>query len=61
MTFTINLTLSPQKNIYLSRHGESLYNTENRIGGDSDLSHKGLKYAKALPKILPKILNEKKQ
>ncbi len=34
--------------IYLSRHGESLYNLENRIGGNPRLSPRGLKYARAL-------------
>jgi len=34
--------------IYLSRHGESLYNLENRIGGNSDLSSNGKKYSKLL-------------
>lgn len=34
--------------IYLSRHGESIYNTEDRIGGNSDLSPKGYIYASKL-------------
>lgn len=34
--------------IILSRHGESEYNLENRIGGDSSLSSDGVKYAKRL-------------
>ena len=37
-----------RKKIYLSRHGESLYNLKNKIGGNSDLSEKGLNYAKSL-------------
>lgn len=34
--------------IYISRHGESMYNLENRIGGNPSLSPQGMKYAKAL-------------
>lgn len=51
MSYTIKLTLSPDRVIYLSRHGESTYNLENRIGGNPGLSEDGLKYAKALPKV----------
>ncbi len=36
------------KNIFLVRHGETYYNLENRIGGDSDLTPKGLAQAEAL-------------
>ena len=32
------------QNIYLSRHGESEYNVEDRIGGNSELSSKGKEY-----------------
>ena len=34
--------------IILSRHGESEYNVENRIGGNPSLSLNGVKYAKSL-------------
>jgi hypothetical protein len=34
--------------LYISRHGESMYNLDNRLGGDPDLSPQGRKYAKAL-------------
>ena len=33
------------QNLYLVRHGESEYNTENRIGGDSPLTGKGQEQA----------------
>ena len=33
------------KIIYLSRHGESIYNLEEKIGGDSDLSKNGIEYS----------------
>lgn len=36
------------KIIYLSRHGQSIYNLEERIGGDSDLSENGLEYSKRI-------------
>ncbi len=35
-------------NLYLARHGETSYNLENRIGGDSPLTEKGLSQAQAL-------------
>merc|ERR1711865_796152 len=37
-----------KRTIYLTRHGESVYNTERKIGGDSGLSPLGDKYAKRL-------------
>jgi len=39
------------KNLYLIRHGETYFNLENRIGGDSDLTENGLLQAKALAKF----------
>ncbi|MBN2060485.1 MAG: histidine phosphatase family protein [Deltaproteobacteria bacterium] len=33
------------KNLYLIRHGETFFNLENRIGGDSDLTEKGKRQA----------------
>ncbi|MBI5556342.1 MAG: histidine phosphatase family protein [Deltaproteobacteria bacterium] len=36
------------KNLYLVRHGETYFNLEDRIGGDSDLTEKGLAQAQAL-------------
>ncbi|KAG1711204.1 6-phosphofructo-2-kinase/fructose-2,6-bisphosphatase 3 [Nymphon striatum] len=34
--------------IYLTRHGESEFNVNGKIGGDSNLSERGWKYSKAL-------------
>jgi len=34
--------------LYVSRHGESEFNLENRIGGNPHLSAQGYKYARAL-------------
>jgi broad specificity phosphatase PhoE/predicted kinase len=36
------------KNLYLVRHGESFFNLEDRIGGDSGLTEKGWAQARAL-------------
>jgi broad specificity phosphatase PhoE/shikimate kinase len=38
------------KNLFLIRHGETFFNLENRIGGDSGLTEKGRRQAKALAK-----------
>ena len=40
------------KKIYISRHGESIYNIENKIGGDPDLTMDGLIYSKKLYKYI---------
>ncbi len=40
--------------VYLTRHGESIYNTEERIGGNSGLSHKGDAYSKKLFEYMSK-------
>ncbi|WVO21152.1 uncharacterized protein IAS62_002458 [Cryptococcus decagattii] len=49
--YLMNLHLKP-RSIYLSRHGESMYNVEGKIGGDSDLSPRGWEYARALPALI---------
>lgn len=46
-----NLHVTP-RNIFLSRHGESEYNVQGKIGGDSDLSERGWAYARALQKLI---------
>lgn len=47
----MNLHLTPRA-IFLTRHGESQYNVEGKIGGDAELSVRGKKYASALPKLI---------
>ncbi|ADW18135.1 6-phosphofructo-2-kinase [Desulfobulbus propionicus DSM 2032] len=42
------LTTRIVRNLFLVRHGETYYNREDRIGGDSDLTDKGLEQAHAL-------------
>ncbi|PSN37760.1 6-phosphofructo-2-kinase/fructose-2 [Blattella germanica] len=45
--YLMNIHITP-RTIYLTRHGESEMNVDGRIGGDSDLSHRGKLYATAL-------------
>lgn len=47
----MNLHLTP-RSIYFTRHGESQYNVEGKIGGDAPLSAQGEKYMQALPKLV---------
>ena len=46
--YSRNLEIPEGRTIYLSRHGESEYNLEDRIGGDSNLTPRGQQYAKSL-------------
>lgn len=55
--FLMNLNITP-KHLFFSRHGESAFNLQGKIGGDSLLSERGLKYAKALPALLEKHLSD---
>lgn len=48
------LVTNTVKNLYLIRHGETYYNLENRIGGDSDLTEKGWAQARALANYFKK-------
>lgn len=45
--YLMNIHITP-RTIYLARHGESIMNLKGRIGGDSELSYRGLQFAKAL-------------
>ncbi|OJT14217.1 Fructose-2,6-bisphosphatase [Trametes pubescens] len=49
--YLMNLHLKP-RSIFFSRHGESQFNVEGLIGGDSLLSERGMRYAKALPALI---------
>ncbi|OKL59194.1 hypothetical protein UA08_05877 [Talaromyces atroroseus] len=49
--YLLNFNLSPRQ-IWITRHGESVDNQLGRIGGDSDLSQNGEKYAQALAKFV---------
>ena len=47
----MNLHIRP-RSVWLSRHGESMYNLDGRIGGDADLSPRGHAYARKLPELV---------
>lgn len=49
--FLMNTHLIPRP-IYLTRHGESTFNVENRIGGDAALTPSGWRYAELLATFL---------
>lgn len=49
--YLMNLHIRP-RSVWLSRHGESLYNLDGKIGGDSLLSPRGEMYAKKLPELV---------
>eukprot|EP00045_Choanoeca_perplexa_P012873 m.142810 g.142810 ORF g.142810 m.142810 type:complete len:625 (-) comp16167_c1_seq8:934-2808(-) len=51
--FLMNVHVEKRK-IYISRHGESMFNTQHLIGGDSDLSPRGKQYAKRLRTFMAK-------
>eukprot|EP00879_Flechtneria_rotunda_P016995 GHRR01017792.1.p1 GENE.GHRR01017792.1~~GHRR01017792.1.p1 ORF type:complete len:193 (+),score=32.33 GHRR01017792.1:556-1134(+) len=44
--------VSNQRKIWLTRHGESIYNQKALIGGDSSLSPNGQSYAEVLPDVI---------
>ena len=56
--YLMNLHTAPRK-IYMSRHGESMFNVQGKIGGDSCLSPRGLLYADKLPGLIKENLGEK--
>ncbi|RAL10736.1 6-phosphofructo-2-kinase PFK26 [Aspergillus homomorphus CBS 101889] len=49
--YLLNFNLSPRQ-IWITRHGESKDNQLGRIGGDSELSENGHRYAKALARFI---------
>ncbi|KAF1363839.1 bifunctional 6-phosphofructo-2-kinase/fructose-2,6-bisphosphate 2-phosphatase [Lizonia empirigonia] len=51
--YLLNFNLAPRM-IWITRHGESLDNVAGKIGGDSDLSENGQKYAKAMTRFIDK-------
>jgi 6-phosphofructo-2-kinase len=61
-TYLMNFNLAPRQ-IWLTRHGESVDNVDGRIGGDSPLSPAGIHYAKALAAFIAseRALWEKRQ
>ncbi|XP_009782679.1 6-phosphofructo-2-kinase/fructose-2,6-bisphosphatase isoform X1 [Nicotiana tabacum] len=57
--FLVNTHLTPRP-IFLTRHGESLYNVRGRIGGDTAISEAGELYAKKLANFVEKRLKNEK-
>lgn len=55
--YVMNIRPKP-KYIWLSRHGESIYNVEKKIGGDSSLSERGFQYAKKLEQLVKESAGE---
>ncbi|CAI4043532.1 fructose-2,6-bisphosphatase SKDI_10G0630 [Saccharomyces kudriavzevii IFO 1802] len=55
--YVMNIRPKP-KFIWLSRHGESIYNVEKKIGGDSSLSERGFQYAKKLKHLVKESAGE---
>jgi len=49
-TFVMNLNIRP-KTLWFSRHGQSQFNTEERVGGDSPLSVSGEVYIESLARF----------
>lgn len=47
VVFLMNLR-TRRRTVWLVRHGESVFNVEDRVGGDSDLSPRGRAFAKSL-------------
>ncbi|KAL6852889.1 Fructose-2,6-bisphosphatase [Amphichorda felina] len=55
--YLMNLHIRP-RSIWLSRHGESQYNLDGRIGGDALLSARGEAYARKLPELVRKSVGD---
>ncbi|KAK9460507.1 PFK26 6-phosphofructo-2-kinase-like protein [Lipomyces oligophaga] len=49
--FLLNFNLA-ERQIWITRHGESEDNVKGKLGGDASLSPKGIKYAKALTRFI---------
>ncbi len=54
--FLMNTHLIPRP-IYFTRHGESSFNIENRIGGDAELTPAGVRYSRQLADFLTQRLD----
>lgn len=57
ISYLMNLKII-NRPIYLSRHGESFYNTLGKLGGDSSLTEKGIDYASNLNLYLQKEIGQ---
>ncbi|KAJ1877969.1 Fructose-2,6-bisphosphatase, partial [Coemansia sp. RSA 486] len=55
--FMMNIHIAT-RSVFFSRHGESMYNLDQRLGGDPCLSPNGRKYAEALPGLISKLMGD---
>lgn len=58
--YLLNFNLA-ERQIWITRSGESEFNVSGKIGGDSQLTKRGLKYARALARFMEeqrKLFNE---
>ncbi|KAF2156207.1 bifunctional 6-phosphofructo-2-kinase/fructose-2,6-bisphosphate 2-phosphatase [Myriangium duriaei CBS 260.36] len=55
--YLLNFNLAPRQ-IWITRHGLSQDNISGKIGGDSDLSEEGVRYARALTRFMNHQRNE---
>ncbi len=58
--YLMNLHIRP-RSIWLSRHGESQFNLEGKIGGDANISERGELYAKKLPELVANSVGDNRQ
>ena len=49
--YLLNFNLA-ERQIWITRNGESEFNVQGKIGGDSDLTPRGRRYARALSKFI---------
>ena len=56
-SFLQNLQINKNP-IYISRHGQSIYNTLGKLGGDSGLTKDGLKYSEKLYNYISEEINK---
>ncbi|KAF2711227.1 bifunctional 6-phosphofructo-2-kinase/fructose-2,6-bisphosphate 2-phosphatase [Pleomassaria siparia CBS 279.74] len=54
--YLLNFNLAPRM-IWITRHGESMDNVAGKIGGDSELSDNGRRYAQAMARFIDKQRN----
>lgn len=57
--YLMNLHIKP-RDIFFTRHGESMFNVEGKIGGDALLSPRGQQYADLLPQLVHDHIGTKK-
>ena len=58
--YLMNLHIRP-RSIWLSRHGESDFNLEGKIGGDASISDRGELYARKLPELVANSVGDDRQ